>query len=181
MNAHRSLYGNIIVMAQNCSWKVEKCLSHVVDILFHSLGPLSSALSADWCLRNTNEGDQVSAIPILSEAFGIEGFTISITWSWILKQWREFNKDSVMAFLADEWVTRFWKRFKHFGTQSGVRLIDPEKFLTTTCIKLNMSFTVHIFTGCDTHYFCGPGEVMHFQFLTNNTEIIGDSHDLDQN
>ena len=55
--------------------------------------------------RNTKEGTPVSIITKLSEAFGIEGFTISISWSWILKQWREFNKGSVVAFLVDEWVT----------------------------------------------------------------------------
>ena len=63
--------------------QLEDVLSHVIDILFHSLGSLSSALSAaDWLLRNTNEGTPVSAITTLSEAFGIEGFTINIT-SWI--------------------------------------------------------------------------------------------------
>ena len=103
LNAHRSLYGHIIVMAQNCSW---------IDILSHSLGPLSSALStADWLFQNTKECTPVSAITTLSEAFGIEGFTISISWSWILKQWREFNKGSVMAFLC-RWMgdTRCWKQ-----------------------------------------------------------------------
>ena len=55
--------------------------------------------------RNTKEGTPVSIITTLSEAFGIEGFTISISWSWILKQWREFNKGSAVAFLVDEWVT----------------------------------------------------------------------------
>ena len=93
LNAHRSLYGHIIVMAQN-------------DILSHSLGPLSSALStADWLFQNTKECTPVSAITTLSEAFGVEGFTISISWSWILKQWRKFNKAMAMAFLVDEWVT----------------------------------------------------------------------------
>ena len=46
-----------------------------------------------------------STIKTLNEAFGIEGFTISITWEWILRQRREFNKGSAMAFLVDEWVT----------------------------------------------------------------------------
>ena len=55
--------------------------------------------------RNTKEGTPVSITTTLSEAFGIEGFTISISWSWILKQWREFNKGSAVAFLVDEWVT----------------------------------------------------------------------------
>ena len=61
--------------------------------------------AADWLLRNTTEGALVCTITTLSEAFGVEGFTISITWSWILKQWREFNKGNAMAFLVDEWVT----------------------------------------------------------------------------
>ena len=75
--AHGSLYGHIIVMAQIAAGR---CLSQVIDILFHSLGPLSSALSAaDWLLRNSNEDTPVSAITRLSEAFGMEGFTISIT------------------------------------------------------------------------------------------------------
>ena len=103
LECNRSLYGHTIVMAQNCSWKMS---SQVIDILSHSLGPLSSALSAaDWLFQNTKEGTPVSAITTLSEAFGIVGFTISISWSWILKQWREFNKGSAMAFLVDEWVT----------------------------------------------------------------------------
>ena len=51
------------------------------------------------------KGTPVSIITTLSEAFGIEGFLIIISWSWILKQWREFNKGSAMAFLVDEWVT----------------------------------------------------------------------------
>ena len=55
--------------------------------------------------RNTKEVTPIGIITTLSEAFGIEGFTISISWSWILKQWREFNKGSVVAFLVDEWVT----------------------------------------------------------------------------
>ena len=58
----------------------EDDLSQVIDILSHSLGPLSSALStADWLLQNTKEDTPVSAIITLSEAFEIEGFTISIT------------------------------------------------------------------------------------------------------
>ena len=86
--------------------QLEDFLSQVIDIPSHSLGPLSSALSrADWLFHNTKECTPVSAITTLSEAFGIEGFTISISWSWILKQWREFNKGSAMAFLVDEWVT----------------------------------------------------------------------------
>ena len=55
--------------------------------------------------RNIKEGTPVSIITTLSEAFGIEGFTISISWSWILKQWRVLNKGSAVAFLVDEWVT----------------------------------------------------------------------------
>ena len=60
--------------------QLEDVLSRVIDILFHSLGPLSSVLSAaDWLLRNTNEGPPVSAITTLNEACGAEGFTITIT------------------------------------------------------------------------------------------------------
>ena len=71
-----------------------------------SLGPLSSVLSAaDWLLRNTKERNPISALTTLNEAFGIEGFTISITWSWILMHWWDFNKGSAMAFPVDEWVT----------------------------------------------------------------------------
>ena len=82
--------------------QLENVLSQVIDILFHSLGPLSSVLSAaDWLLQNKKDGTPGSAITTLSEAFGIKGFTISITWSWILKQWREFNKSSAMTFLVD--------------------------------------------------------------------------------
>ena len=61
--------------------QLEDVLSQVIDVLSHSLGPLPSALSAaDWLFRNTKEGTPVSAITTLSEAFGIEGFTISISW-----------------------------------------------------------------------------------------------------
>ena len=86
--------------------QLEDVLSQVIDILFHSLGPLASVLSAaNWLLRNIKEGTPISVIKTPSEVFGIVGFAISITWSWILKQWREFNKGSTMVFLADEWVT----------------------------------------------------------------------------
>ena len=51
--------------------QLEDVFSHVIDILFHSLGSLSSALSAaGWLLRNTDEGTPVSAIITLIEAFG---------------------------------------------------------------------------------------------------------------
>ena len=84
------------------------------DVLSQVLGPISSRL-VTW---NTKEGIPVSAITTLSEAFGIESFTISITWSWILKQWKEFNKCSAMAFLVDEWVTpdfgnMHWRKILH--------------------------------------------------------------------
>ena len=60
--------------------QLEDVFSQVIDILFHSLGSLSSALSAaGWLLRNTDEGTPVGAITTLSEAFGVGGFTISIT------------------------------------------------------------------------------------------------------
>ena len=55
------------------AWQMGKSkdiTSHVIDILSHSLGPLSSVLSAaDWVLRNTREGTPVSAITTLGEAF----------------------------------------------------------------------------------------------------------------
>ena len=54
--------------------QLEDVFSQVIDILFHSLGSLSSALSAaGWLLRNTDEGTPVSAITTLSEAFGVGG------------------------------------------------------------------------------------------------------------
>ena len=122
LNTHRSHYSD------GTKLQSEDVHSQVIDILSHSLGPLSSALSAaDWffairrkalqlvLFRNTKDGTPVnviskykgrySIITTLSEASGIEGFTISISWSWILKQWREFNKGSAVAFLVDEWVT----------------------------------------------------------------------------
>ena len=61
--------------------QLEDVLSQVIDVLSHSLGSLPFALSAaDWLFRNTKEGTPVSAITTLSEAFGIEGFTIIISW-----------------------------------------------------------------------------------------------------
>ena len=61
--------------------QLEDVLSQVIDVLSHSQGPLPSALSAaDWLFRNTKEGTPVSAITTLSEAFGIDGFTINISW-----------------------------------------------------------------------------------------------------
>ena len=88
--------------------QLEDVLSQVIDILFHSLGSLSLALSAtDWLLRNTNEGTPVSAITTPNDAFGIESFTISITWSWI------FNSGE---------------------TKTGARLIDLAKYVATTGI-----------------------------------------------
>ena len=51
--------------------QLEDVLSQVIDVLFHSLGPVPSALlAADWLFRNTKEGTPVSAITTLSEAFG---------------------------------------------------------------------------------------------------------------
>ena len=88
--------------------QLEDVLSQVIDVLSHSLGPFPSALSAaDWLFRNTKEGTPVSAITTLSEAFGIEGFTISVSWSWILKQWREINEGIPRRWMGD---TRCWKR-----------------------------------------------------------------------
>ena len=60
--------------------QLEDVLSQVIDVLFHSLGPLPCALSAaDWLFQNTKESTPVSAITTLSEAFVIEGFTIRIS------------------------------------------------------------------------------------------------------
>ena len=88
--------------------QLEDVLSQVIDVLSHSLGPLPSALStADWLFRNTKEGTPISAITTLSEAFGIEGCTISASWSWILKQWREFNEGIPRRWMGD---TRCWKK-----------------------------------------------------------------------
>ena len=79
--------------------------------------------------RNIKEGTPVSIITTLSEAFGIEGFTNSISWSWILKQWRELNKGSAVAFLVDEWVTpdvgnsRQGKSYMHYELQTLPRIV----------------------------------------------------------
>ena len=91
--------------------QLEDVLSQVIDILSHSLGPLSSALStADWLFQNTKECTPVSATTTLSEAFGIEGFTISISWSWILKQWRV--QQGQCHGIPSRWMgdTRCWKQ-----------------------------------------------------------------------
>ena len=88
--------------------QLEDVLSQVIDFLSHSLEPLPSALSAaDWLFRNTKEGTPVIAITTLNEAFGIEGFTIRISRSWILKQWREFNLGIPRRWMGD---TRCWEQ-----------------------------------------------------------------------
>ena len=57
LNTHRSHYSN------GTKFQSEDVHSQVIDILSHSLGPLSSALSAaDWLFRNTKEGTPVSVI-----------------------------------------------------------------------------------------------------------------------
>ena len=101
--------------------QLEDVFSRVIDILFHSLAPLSSALSAAaWLLQNTNEGTPVSALGlrVLSSVLHWHGF------------WRRaFNKDNSIAFLVDEWMT------PDFGNSSkllGVRLIDFAKFVAAT-------------------------------------------------
>ena len=91
--------------------QLEDVLSQVIDIISHSLGPLSSALStADWLFQNTKECTPVSATTTLSEAFGIEGFTISISWSWIWKQWRV--QQGQCHGIPSRWMgdTRCWKQ-----------------------------------------------------------------------
>ena len=106
-----------------------------MDVLFHSLGSLSSALStADWLLQNTNEGTPVSAIATLSEAFGIEGFTISITWSWI------FNgaKSLIRVVPWPSYYMNGWhqilEKIKKFGIKTGMRLTDLAMYVATTGI-----------------------------------------------
>ena len=57
LNTHRSYYSD------GTKLQSEDVHSQVIDILSHSLGPLSSALSAADCLsRNTKEGTPVSVI-----------------------------------------------------------------------------------------------------------------------
>ena len=57
LNTHRSHYND------GTKLQLEDVHSQVIDILSHSLGPLSSALSAaDWLFRNTKEGTPVSVI-----------------------------------------------------------------------------------------------------------------------
>ena len=98
----------VVTYRDGTKLQLEDVLSQVIDILSHSLGPLPSVLSAaDWLFRNKNEGTPVIAITILSEAFGIEGFTIRISRSWILKQWREFNLGIPRRWMGD---TRCWKQ-----------------------------------------------------------------------
>ena len=57
LNTHRSHYND------GTKLQLEDVHSQVIDILSHSLGPLSSALSAaDWLFRNRKEGIPVSVI-----------------------------------------------------------------------------------------------------------------------
>ena len=71
-----------------------------------------------------------------------------------------------MAFLVGEWVTPdFGINSNNLELKTGVRLIDLAKFLATTGIWVSMSFTVHIFTGCDIQHFIGPGEDKQFYIL----------------
>ena len=77
-------------MAQNCSWKMF-FLGWLISYLTHQ-DHCSLPYQQQIGYLNTKEEIPVSVITTLSEAFGVEGFTISISWSWILKQWREFNK-----------------------------------------------------------------------------------------
>ena len=126
--------------------QLEDVLSQVIDILSHSLGPLSSALStADWLFQNTKECIPVSAITTLSIAFGIEGFTISISWSWILKQWREFNKGSAMAFLADKWVTPDVgnrRQGKILHSRMPLCITNATELLPIIALSVNVSFPI---------------------------------------
>ena len=123
--------------------QLEDVLSQVIDILSHSLGLLSSVLStADWLFQNTNECTPVCAITTLSEAFGIEGFTISISWSWILKQWREVNKGSAMTFLVDEWVTPDVGNRRQGKSYMPLCITNATELLLRIALSVNVSFPI---------------------------------------
>ena len=95
-------------------------------------------------LRNTKEGTPVSIITTLSEAFGIEGFTISISWSWILKQWREFNKGSAVAFLVDEWVTPDVGNSRQIKSYMPLRITNAMELLPRIVLSANVSLPIWI-------------------------------------
>ena len=92
--------------------------------------------------RNTKEGTPVSIITTLSEAFGIEGFTISISWSWILKQWREFTKGSAVAFLVDEWVTPDVGNSRQGKSYMPLRITNAMELLPRIVLSANVSLPI---------------------------------------
>ena len=92
--------------------------------------------------RITKEGTPVSIITTLSEAFGIEGFTISISWSWILKQWREFNKGSAVAFLVDEWVTPDFGNSRQGKSYMPLRITNAMELLPRIVLSANVSLPI---------------------------------------
>ena len=92
--------------------------------------------------RNTKEGTPVSIITTLSEAFGIEDFTISISRSWILKQWREFNKGSAVAFLVDEWVTPDVGNSRQGKSYMPLRITNAMELLPRIVLSANFSLPI---------------------------------------
>ena len=92
--------------------------------------------------RNTKEGTPVSIIPTLSEAFGIEGFMISISWPWILKQWREFNKGSAVAFLVDEWVTPDVGNSRQGKSYKPLRITNAMELLPRIVLSAKVSLPI---------------------------------------
>ena len=123
--------------------QLEDVLSHVIDILSHSLGPLSSALStADWSLQNRKEDTPVSAIIKLSEAYGTQGFTIRIIWSWILKQWIEFNKGSAVAFVEGEWVTPDVGNMRQGKSYIPLWITNATELFPRTALSVNVSLPI---------------------------------------
>ena len=89
--------------------------------------------------RNTKEGTPVSIITALSEAFGIEGFTISISWSWIFKQWREFNKGSAVAFLGWHQMLETVVRGKSY---MPLRITNAMELLPRIVLSANVSLPI---------------------------------------
>ena len=92
--------------------------------------------------KNTKECTPVCAITTLSEAFGIEGFTISISWSWILKQWREVNKGSAMTFLIDEWVTPDVGNRRQGKSYMPLCITNATELLLRKALSVNVSFPI---------------------------------------
>ena len=103
LNAHRFLYGHIIVMAHNCSWKMSS-LRWLMSYLTHwDHCPLSYQQQIGYFEI------QRKALQLVLSQHWVKplGFTISVSWSWILKQWREFNEGIPRRWMGD---TRCWKK-----------------------------------------------------------------------